>query len=81
MVEILGSAKFNAIVIFSLTFWWKYLCETVIYDILWMFLSSKCSCNSFNQVPLILVTILTIPFVNDSSILLLVCGGCTICVS
>ena len=37
MVEVIVSGKCNVIVIFSLTFWRKYLCETVIYDILWMF--------------------------------------------
>ena len=37
MVGIVGSDKCNAIVTFSLKFWLKYFCKTVIYDMLWMF--------------------------------------------
>ena len=39
------------------------------------FISSKCSFSSFNRFPLLLVTILTIRFANDSDILFFVCGG------
>ena len=37
MVGIVGSDKCNAIVIFSLKFWLKYFCKTVVYDMVWMF--------------------------------------------
>ena len=36
MVGIVSSKKCNVIFTFSLKFWRKYLCKTVIYDMLWM---------------------------------------------
>ena len=37
VVGIVGFDKCNATVIFSLKFWPKYFCKTVIYDMLWIF--------------------------------------------
>ena len=34
LVEIVGYDKYNLIVIFSLKFWLKYFCKTVIYEML-----------------------------------------------
>ena len=70
MFGIVGSDKRNAITIFNLKLWLKYFCKTVVYDMLWIFLSSKCSFSCFNRFSLLLVAILTIRIANDSDILL-----------
>ena len=72
---IVGSDKCNAIVISSLKLRLKCFCKTVVYDMMWMFCISKCYFSSFNPFFLLLVTVLTTRFANDSDILFFVCGG------
>ena len=69
MVGIVGSGKYNAIVISVWNFGWNTFVKLKSMICCGCFLSSKCSFSFFSQFSLLFVTILTISFANDSNIL------------